>query len=139
MKENKTTQFEFLVEEEVLTEALRAEVPTKAQAMVLRYIEKGNKCGNFRVHHLPRPPASVKTREENKMEEDADEDGSYAGEKWPLLSDEPRGKQYITVQVFLCEAQQEWQLENWFELCLVEVDGNIYQREESGTTLDGES
>ena len=69
------------MEEEVLTEALRAEVPAKAQALVLRYIEKGNKCGNFRVHHLPRPPTSVKTQEENKMEEDADEDVSYSGEK----------------------------------------------------------
>ena len=104
------TLFEFLVEEEVLTEALRAEVPTKAQALVLRYIEKGNKCGHFRVHHLPRPPTIVKTQEENKMEEDADKDVSYSGEKWPLLSDKPRRKQYITVQVFLCEAQQEWRL-----------------------------
>ena len=64
------------------------------------------------------------------MEDDVDEDVSYSGEKWPLLNEEPRGKQYITVQVYLCEAQHEWRLEKWFDLCPVEVDGKIYPREE---------
>ena len=44
--------------------------------------------------------------------------------------DEPRGAQYITVRVFRCKAQQEWQLEDWFEYYPVAVDGVIYQRGE---------
>ena len=86
------TRFEFVVEEELLTGALSAEVPTKVQELVLRFVEQGNKCGHFRVHHLPRPPAIIETQEENKMEDEADEDVSYSGEKWPLLNEEPRGK-----------------------------------------------
>ena len=112
LKGNKKTQFEFLVEEKLLTEALRAKLPSQAQATLLRYIEMGGACGrNLRVHHLTKSTASVKTREENAMEEDVDDDGLYSDEDWPMPFDEPRGTQYITVKVFWCEAQQEWQLE----------------------------
>ena len=128
--ENKMTRFEVVVEEELLTGALSAEAPTRAQEELLRFVEQGNKCGHFRVHHLPKPPKITGTQEENKMEDEIDEDVSYSGEKWPLLNEEPRGKQYITVQVYLCEAQHEWQLEKWFDLCPVQVDGKIYPREE---------
>ena len=69
------------------------------------------------------------------MEGDVDDDRFYSDEDWPLLFDEVRGTQYITVRIFRCKAQQEWQLEDWFERYLVAVDGVIYQRGASGTIL----
>ena len=55
------------------------------------------------------------------MEGYVDDDGLYSDEDLPLPFDELRGTQYITVKVFWCEAQQEWQLEDWFECYPVAV------------------
>ena len=69
------------------------------------------------------------------MEGDVVDDGFYSDEEWPLPFDEPRGTQDITVKIFRCKAQQEGQLQDWFERYLVAVDGVIYQRGASGTIL----
>ena len=64
------------------------------------------------------------------MEGDVDNDGFDSDEDWPSPIDEPRGTQYLIVKFFRCKAQQEWQLEEWFEYYPVAVDGVIYQRGE---------
>ena len=47
-----------------------------------------------------------------------------------LPTHEPQGTTHLIVKVFRCKAQQEWQLEEWFEYYPVTVDGVIYQRGE---------
>ena len=62
------------------------------------------------------------------MEVDVDNDGPYLDEEFP--THEPWGTQYLIVKIFNCRAQDEWQLEEWFEYYPVAVDGVIHQRGE---------
>ena len=62
------------------------------------------------------------------MEVDANNDGPYSDEDLPMH--EPWGKKYLIVKIFKCRAQDEWQLEEWFETYPVAVEGVIYQRGE---------
>ena len=55
------------------------------------------------------------------MEVDVDNDDGYSDEEWP--THEPLGRRYLVVKIVRCKAQQEWQLEDWFEYYAVEVDG----------------
>ena len=64
------------------------------------------------------------------MEGDVDSDGFDSDKDWPSPIDEPRGTQYLIVKIFRCKAQQEWQLEEWFDWYPVAVDGVVYQRDE---------
>ena len=56
----------------------------------------------------------------NAIEADVDNDGSYSDEDWP--TQEPWGKKYLIVKIFNCRAQDEWQLEEWFEDYPVALD-----------------
>ena len=54
------------------------------------------------------------------MEVDVDNDGPYFDEEFP--THEPWGTQYLIVKIFNCRAQDEWQLEEWFDYYPVAVD-----------------
>ena len=62
------------------------------------------------------------------MEVNVDNDRPYLDEDLP--THELWGTQYLIVKIFKCRAQDEWQLEEWFETYPVAVDGVIHQRGE---------
>ena len=64
------------------------------------------------------------------MEGGVDNDGFDSDEDLPEPIDEPQETQYLIVKRVRCKAQQERQLEEWFDWYPVAVDGVIYQQGE---------